>query len=560
METALDKIKKRAGKKTDTAATTTEATPVYDFFRVKKDDKGNFKDVMILQSGFTQLLLRLGFRRYDVGESFIIVRVQDNIIEQIFLHRLRRFIVSYFQSLDEQILEDMSCDKDVLIEKLFRTLGTVTTEEKMALLVEKDLDANEIKIVQDTATTAYYFYKNGFVEVTKEGAKLRPYRELPGHVWKDQIIQRDFVKMPWQEWETGMYYEFCNNISNNHLKPDGKRNDPERFKSFLTITGYCLHRFFDTKLKMPIFLDARMTEDPDGRSGKSLHCKAMRTLMNADPENGKQCVIIDGKQFDPENRFKYEDLHVSTRLVVFDDVRRGLPIELFFNSIVDGFMREQKGEKFKTRIWCKPIVTLNYTLRIRGGSAKDRVVEFEFADYYSNTRTPASVHGCWFFRDWDAQEWARFDNFMMNCITDYLQAGIVEPDTINLEARKLRDETASEFINWMEDLVVEHEKSYSKRELFKKFAEVDDSGKVTRSDFHFLKQRKFTDWLKLWAELRPEIVGYKEYRSSGTDYIRFFYNDVVQPDNLKDAILFASATRVVEVQMPDNNKDEKLPF
>ena len=298
-------------------------------------------------------------------------------------------------------------------------------------------------------------------------------------------------------------------------------------------------------------------------------------MLNADPENGKQCIIIDGKNFDPENRFKYEDLHVSTRVFVIDDVKRGLPIEMFFNSVVDGFMRERKGEKVKDRIWCKPILTLNYTLPIRGGSAKDRVIEFEFADYYSVSKTPEMVHGCWFFRDWDALEWARFDNFMLQCVADYLRAGIIMPDTINLEARKLLDETDREFINWMEDFEIEHEKDYDKRDLFHRFAELDDHNKPTRSGFHWLKQRTFTNWLKDWAKYRPEIAGYREFRSGGKDMIRYFYNEPVHPDSLEQSgksvtvkLFPEKAGRVVAratdapavIEKPGGVNQEDLPF
>jgi hypothetical protein len=571
--TALAKIKERKERKaTATAATASDTTGTTDaanlelnYFRLKRNAQGDVVDVQILQAGFVALLRRLGFRKYDVGESYIIIRVVDNIIEQVQLHQLRGFIVRYFHRLDDDILEQYNCPKELLIEKLHRTLGTLTTDEKLSLLF--DLDEKEIiTVVEDTIDKAYFFYRNGFVEVTKDTVKLLPYKDLPGCVWKDQILPRDFKKIPWQEWETGTYYHFSNNVADNRTRPDGKPNNPERFNSFMTITGYALHKYFNTKLKMPIFLDARISDDPDGRSGKSLHCKAIRQMLNADPENGNQCIIVDGKTFDPENRFKYEDLHVSTRVFVIDDVRRGLPIELFFNAVVDGFMRERKGEKTKVRIWCKPILTLNYTLAVRGGSAKDRVVEFEFADYYSVTKTPEMEHGCWFFRDWDETEWLKFDNFMLQCVSEYLRAGIIMPDTINLEARKLSDETAPEFIAWMEDLEIQHEKDYDKSELFKQFGQPDEhTGKCTRSGFQFLKQRTFTDWLHWWVQYRPEMAGYREFRSSGKDMIRFFYNEPVSADSLeasgksvKIKLFTEKASRVVA--SVSSGEGEGLPF
>jgi len=566
MSTALDKIKSRqAAKKSDQAPGASPAAADQDhppYYRVKKDDHG-IKDVQILQAGFVALLRRLGFRKMDSGEGFIIVRIVENVIEQYQVHQLRGFIVRYFHNLEDSMFDTFEELKPLLIEKLHRTLGTLTTEEKMSLLFDLD-GKEEITLVSDTKDEAFFFYRNGWVCVTRDAVTIRPYKELPGCIWKDQILQRDFQKMPWKEWEKGQYFEFANNVSDNYPKPKNpeERNNPERFAAFMTITGYCLHKFFDTKLKMPIFLDARMTEEPDGRSGKSLHCKALRQLMNANPDNGKQCVVIDGKGFDPDNRFRYEDLHLSTRLFVIDDVRKGLPIDLFFNAIVDGVIRERKGERDKLKVWCKVILTLNYTISIRGGSARDRVVEFEFADFYSVNKTPEMVHGCWFFRDWDAAEWCRFDNFMLQCVSDYLRAGIIMPDTINLEARKLRDETNQEFIDWMEDLDIQHEKDYEKRELFEQWGKLDDHNKPTRSGFGWMKQATFTKWLKDFASYRPEIAGFREFRSSGKDYIRFFHNIPVRPDSLStdaksvNLVLFEGKSDKV---VADTDGD-KLPF
>lgn len=520
-----------AAAKADTAPEGSEAKMELDFFKVRKDQDGNFKDVQILQTGFLALLRRLGFRRYDEGDSFIIVRIEDNIIEQIPLFRLREMVVRYFRNLPEELGEHVPLD--ALLEKLHRSLGTLTTDEKLALLVPMDEDGTEIHIVEDSINTAYYFYKNGFVEVTKAGFKLRPYTDLPGMIWRDQIIQREFKVLKPSEVESGVYWKFANRVAGN-----AKADNPERFTSFLTITGYNLHRFFNTKLRCTIFLDSRMGDDPDGRSGKSLHCKAIREIMNADPQNGRQMITIDGKKYDPTNRFNLDQLHISTRLVLFDDIKRGFQIEEFFNAIVDGLVRERKGDVNKARIYSKLIFTLNYTIQIRGGSAKDRVIEFEFADYYSSQLTPEDEFKQWFFRDWDAAEYMKFDNFMMMCVVDYLKMGIIMPNTMNLEARKLRDETNPVFIDFMEDVQIEHEKAYDKKELYHKFVEMGDDGKPRSRDFGWMKLRVFTDWLKSYAMYRPEYAGYKEYKSNGRYMIRFFENAPVTEEFLEDARLF----------------------
>lgn len=546
MSEALQKIKKRMEQKKASAPADkapakqkptkahTEPAPadgvagiVAGLYTVKKKAAGDtfvVESVTIRQMGFLSLLRWLGFRRYDVQDTFIIVRIQDNVIEQAPIHRLREVVIRWLISLDDEDLVD-DCPKEMLLEKVTRSLGTLTTEEKIGLLFDLDKDTTEILIVEDTKDDAFFFYLNGFVQVNRDGVALKPYSQLPGYIWRDQILPRHFSPLEADEVESCFYARFARNVSECVSTTGDEIGDPARYQAFRTITGYNLHRFFKTKLRATIFLDARVTDDPDGRSGKSLHCKAMQAILNADPANGRQAITIDGKKYDPQNRFNLDELHVSTRLVIFDDIKRGFQIEDFFNAIVDGLVRERKGDVNKVRIFSKILFTLNYTISIRGGSARDRVIEFEFADYYSERRSPEMEFGHWFFRDWDGVEWNRFDNWMMQCVAQYFQTGIIIPQTINLEARKLRDETAQEFITWMEDQELEHEKRYSKRELYAKFLDIDpDDNKARNRDFNWLKPRKFTDWLRLYAQYRPEIAGYKEWRSSGADYILFLHN------------------------------------
>jgi predicted amino acid-binding ACT domain protein len=449
-------------------------------------------------------------------------------------------------------------------------MTTLTNLDKLAMLVSLDEDEAALEEVKDRLDTAYYFYRNGFVEVDRAGYRLRPYEELPGLLWKDQIIQRDFVKLLPAEVEKGDYWQFANNIADNYIdKETGKRRNPERFISFLTITGYNLHRFFETKLRCTVLLDSRVTNDdePDGRSGKSLHCKALREILNADPRNGKQCVIIDGKRYDENNRFNLDELHLTTNLVIFDDIKRSFLLENFFNSIPDGLIRERKGDINKVRVLAKIIFTLNYTLKVHGGSAKDRVIEFEIADYYSEKFSPEMEFGRWMFRDWDAEEYARFDNFMMMAVHEYFRLGVLLPSSINLDVRKLRNDTAPEFIAFMQDLDIQHLQVFNKKELFGKFLkEIEVGGDVQRhNDLKFVNQRVFTKFLRLWAQYRPEIAGYCEYRSNSNDFIRFFHNEPVpeaEKAKLEGAVLFPHKSKHVAIEAaPVAATDEPpLPF
>lgn len=572
MSTALDKIKQRqaAKKRSDNAPATGAADPIYDFFKIQrsKDEAGEwrFKSVRIIQSKFVELLKRLGFRRYVTGDKFIIVRVTDNIIEEISLADLRLFVKEYFDDLPEDFEDTTGCPKDELIEKYTASMPTLFSDANLSLLVGRgEADLSSL-IVKDTLTEAFHFYANGWVKVTKEGITIHPYDQLHGYVWKEQILPRNFVKMKPKEYEKAAFWHFLNNVAGNHLLESGARANPERFTALLTITGYNLHRFFERKMRCTVLLDARQSDEPDGRSGKSLYCKAMRWILNPKGKQGFNCVFIDGKEFDAHNRFKYEKLHHKTVLAVFNDVKKGFPIELLFNAIEDGIEKELKNGG-RMDILAKIIITLNYTLRLQGGSAKDRAIEFEFADFYSDRKTPQEVHGHWFFAEWDETEWARFDNIMMSAICDYLTAGVLLPELINLNARKLKDLTNEQFIQFMEECELEHEKRFSKKELYEEFTDSEQRKEVMFKGF---TQRTFTNWLHYWAEYRPEWAGYREERSNKVDYIRFFQNAPIRADLLeadaktvKVRLFEAKASNCKPLIAPNTLEGEeggKLPF
>lgn len=545
---------------TDNQEQPEDTTPDLSFLKVQRDGNGNYKGCQILQTGFVRLLQRLGFRRYDKADkTFIVVKVADNIIEEVSLANLRVEVVRYCSQIDPEYLEEMAgCPHPEMMEKLYRSLGSLLSDEKLSLLVDLK-QGNQFNMCEDTLTTAYYFYQNGFVQVSKtDGVRLRPYTELPGIVWKDQILPRNFTKLDVDKIEDCYFHKFLKNVA--YTKGESEQHNGQRLAALMSLAGYSLHRFFDTHLRAAILLDARTSDDPDGRSGKSLFCKALRLILNANPDTGAQCRIIDGKTFQADNRFKFEELAHNTKLVVFDDISRGVDIVSFFNAIPDGISVERKGAQGKERVHAKIIFTLNYTLSIRGGSAKDRVLEFEFADYYSSKFKPETEFGHWFFRDWDGTEWNRFDNLMMWCVDLYMRQGVIQTNMVNLNERKLKDETCKEFINYMEDLQIEHQKEYDKKELYKKLVDLDDDGRIRNRDLGWMTMRKFTAFLERWAEYRDDMAGFKTRRSNGKDFIMFFYDKPISPENVAGATLYPDKSTNCTPSTTAEQPTGDLPF
>jgi hypothetical protein len=69
--------------------------------------------------------------------------------------------------------------------------------------------------------------------------------------------------------------------------------------------------------------------------------------------------------------------------------------------------------------------------------------EVELSSYFGTHHTPFDQFGSMLFEDWDEQEWARFDHYMINCLNYYLKNGLVESEAKNLELRKFINETIS---------------------------------------------------------------------------------------------------------------------
>ena len=238
-------------------------------------------------------------------------------------------------------------------------------------------------------------------------------------------------------------------------------------------------------------------------------------MLNAS-KHASTFTELNGKDFDVSDRFKYQELGIDTKLVHLNDVKRHFPFEELFNDITEGIKRQRKNES-PAIVYAKMGISTNLTIRIHGDSAKDRSVEFEMADYYSATVSPEKEFGEWFFRDWSKEQWHQFDNFMLHCVQCYLQDGLRSPKAINLNVRKLKEETCKEFIVWMEDRNIKHNDEFDKKTTYEWFMR----DHTTHGFESWLKQRIFTNWLKLYAEFHEDYSGYKERRSNGRDFIRY---------------------------------------
>lgn len=451
----------------------------------KTDDDGQqvLKDIKINYVKFIELLYSFGYRRYDIDKDFIYIQLKETVIKEVTVLQIQDYFFSYLDSLPDELSNGIY--KKSLKEKIYNNPKNYFCDNRLSLLINKE----PIVFNTDTKNECFIYYKNGFVKCNADGWELSQYKTLIGHVWQNQIINRDFKYFDIQELpveKLSVYAQFLFNVS-------GK--DIERFKSLSSLIGYLLHSYTEVKMKAIILTDSRISEEANGRTGKTLFGQTLKHI--------KRLTQINGKDFDATNRYKYQEASLDTQIVFLNDVRSNFRFETLYNDITEGITVEKKNQNPFT-LKSKMCITTNKTITIEGSSSKDRCIEFEFANHYNELYSPEDEFKQRFFSDWDVAAWHQFDNFMMFCICIYLGNGIIEPQNVNLKARKLLDQTHPYFLEFINEKIktgfIVSGKEICKQDLHNLFLSeypelVDDK----------LKKRleTFTRWIKVFAKYSP---------------------------------------------------------
>ena len=414
----------------------------------------------------------------SVDSGFLFIKKDNNFIKEFNENRVKDFTLNDLLDRSE-------------IDAYEMCAGSLMTFNQKFLSM---LSTSNIDIQRDNKKEAFVYYKNTAVKITKDNFELLPYSNLKGLVWENQVIDRDFK--PETE-SDGEFKTFIWKISGQ---------DKDRYYTFKSVIGYLLHSYQNEgKPKVIIFNDEMISDVPNGGSGKGLIHKALSHI--------KKLSTINGKGFDPSTQFAYQTVDTDTQILLFDDIDRNFKFENLFSLITEGLTIEKKGKdaiKIPFNESPKISITTNYTVKGEGSSHLRRVFEVEMASYFNDQNTPEDEFGHLLFSDWDALEWAKFDNYMLRCIQYYLNNGLVETKSINLLERKLRDGTSAEFIEFMDSFEWSGDKRWIKTELKDLFIEDNQELKYAK----WFTTTKFNKWVKLYTDTRHEI-GMTEGKSNG---------------------------------------------
>ena len=380
-----------------------------------KSEKGVIK---IVPLDFKTFLEDNGFYKYapEGSKNYVFVKVTNNLIDHTSEKEIKDFILGYLLDLEDKSVYNFFADAVRYFREEFLTL----------------LSTIDVYFMEDTAKTAYLYYRNCAVRITPDGVDTIDYIDLGGYVWKDHIIDRTFDD---RDTADSDFRAFIGNIC---------ANDDSRRMTMESTIGYMMHGYKNLSYCPAVILnDEVISDNPEGGTGKGLFMNALSQM--------KKLVVIDGKAFAFERSFPYQLVSADTQLLCFDDVKKNFDFERLFSVVTEGLTLEKKNKdaiKIPFERSPKIGITTNYAIKGAGNSFARRKWELELHQYYNKTRTPLMEFKKHFFADWDEDDWAAFDRYMVQCLSGYLNTGLVESQFINLGIRQLSAETSHDFIEW----------------------------------------------------------------------------------------------------------------
>ena len=190
------------------------------------------------------------------------VKVTNNLIDHTSEKEIKDFVLNYLLDLGDDYVYNYFADKTRFFKDDFLSL----------------LSTIDIYFMEDTQHTAYLYYQNCAVKITKDCVESVDYFDLGGYVWKDHVINRNFKECKIGECE---YQRFIHNICGG--------NDT-RITSMESSIGFLMHGHKNQSFCPAVILnDEVISDSPEGGTGKGLFMNALSHM--------KKIVTIDGKVF-----------------------------------------------------------------------------------------------------------------------------------------------------------------------------------------------------------------------------------------------------------------------
>jgi len=332
---------------------------------------------------------------------------------------------------------------------------------------------------RDTKDKTLIFYRNKIVVITANGYSLESYKKFKNRnqfIFTEQIIQRDFDESAIME---GDFAKFCGFVT----------NDKRHLLNLQTTLGFLISTYKNPSVARAVIvsdMQSQIENDAYGRSGKGIFIKSLSHMLQIAEYNGKATDL-------KHDKFVYQNVTVVTALMVLQDVSKGFVFESLFSTLTDSMSIERKYQSKTTIDFSKSpkiALTTNYTIPQDTDSFKDRKHLLMLNNFFNAENKPEKHFKRMLF-EWDANEWAKFDNYMVECVRLFLKKGLVRYSDKKFERQKLINQTSDEFVELMEA-------EYNMLNHFFSIKEVANELEI-ESESDNAKSRIVGGWIDLYA-------------------------------------------------------------
>lgn len=168
------------------------------------------------------------------------------------------------------------------------------------------------------------------------------------------------------------------------------------------------------------------------------------------------CGEIDGKDLKNDDRFCFSEYQKGQTIYAIQDIKKDFSFESIYNKITGKFIIEKKCKNKEVIPFDdapKIVLTSNFIPKnLEQESTKRRLVLLELENYYNSSFTPFDEFGNRFFIDWDSEEWAAFDAFIIHCVQMYMDKGLQPYQSENLKQKKILSSVNASVQEWLEDI------------------------------------------------------------------------------------------------------------
>jgi hypothetical protein len=462
------------------------------FWNVEFDERKGRNVIDIQRQKLVKWLVQQGFRAGANGKDLELYRIQDQIVSKVHPIHIAKFVTNYVEGLPVVVGE---LERTLIEEALLRSITPLFSPDLL-----RALQWFEGEFMKDTASTAFFYFKNCWVEVTAEGITAKEYDELPALIWDTQV-------KPWEfHPETGApsnFHQFMLNITDNNA---------ERLTALQRGLGYLMHGYKDIADARALILMDEVAEvgKSEGGTGKGLLMQAIRNMV--------PLVEIEGQSFGFDDKFRYERIQRDTKVVFFDewDAQR-LPFKSMFSMITGELVINPKHDKsFSLAFHESPKFAFgtNQVIVGEGSSYERRKIEILLKNYYSAKLRPIDEFKERFFYDWKQDQWNAFYQLALGWVQDFLANGLLHIENEGLEERILAQKAGvvgKEFVELVKELKAEKDRIWA-AEVYQLFIESSGIEQKFFSLRKFNELMVFAGFLKFKWQERPKLGEVNHYQ------------------------------------------------